>query len=599
MSQENLKGYNRTIYQEGLANIKLAYTPVKEVKLELSYAPKLNFSTNKVYNNIVPFHDVDDNPVNVVQIRSLYERRSYDYNGDLKLLINFNKDIKGHNVNILGGFQQISYYGDNMAGRREGSLFNFDELNAFPVINQSNNGTAAEMALQSVFGRLNYDYNSRYLFEANLRYDGSSRFASGYRWGLFPSLSAAWRLSEEPFMKNIEWLSNAKLRVSWGELGNQEVGSYYPFSTDINLSQPVVFNGEVSQGYAVSDYAFRDISWETTEMTNVGIDLGFFSNTLNVTFDYYVRTTRDILMNLDIPLFMGYANSPLRNAGKVENKGWEFSLSYNNKIGDVSYRVTANLSDVKNKILDMKDIVNDFDEIYTNRAGSAINSIWGLEAEGLFSSFDEAKNHPVTQFGDLQGGDIKYKDQLTVDTDGDGIPDAGDGIITSDDYVIIGNTIPRYTYSLNLFVEYKNFDLTVFFQGVGKRDGYLRGDLAWAFNNGAKVQQWQKDGMWQEGQTNAAYPRMFVSNANNIRPSTFWLQDASYLRIKNVQLGYTIPRKVLKRTFLNQVYVYFSAQNLFTFHHMIDGYDPEQHPTRAQNQVPLLRTFSLGLNVNF
>jgi hypothetical protein len=331
----------------------------------------------------------------------------------------------------------------------------------------------------------------------------------------------------------------------------------------------------------------------------VGVDLGFFNNKLNVMFDYYVRTTRDILMNLDLPLFMGYANSPLRNAGKVENKGWEFSVSYNDKIGDVSYRITANLSDVKNKILDMKDIVNDFDDIYTNRAGSAINSIWGLEAEGLFPSFDEAKNHPVTQFGDLQGGDIKYKDQLTVDTNGDGIPDAGDGIITSDDYVIIGNTIPRYTYSLNLFVEYKNFDLTVFLQGVGKRDGYLRGDLAWAFNNGAKVQQWQKDGMWQEGQSNAAYPRMSVSNENNNRPSTFWLQDASYLRIKNVQLGYTIPRKVLKHTFLEYVHVYFSAQNLFTFHHMVEGYDPEQHPTRAQNSVPLLRTFSVGLNVNF
>ena len=396
-------------------------------------------------------------------------------------------------------------------------------------------------------------------------------------------------------MKNIKWLSNAKLRASWGQLGNQEVGSYYPFSMDINLAEPVVFNGEVVQGYAARDYAFRDISWETTTMTNVGIDLGFFNNKLNFTFDYYVRKTCDILMNLDIPSFMGYNNSPLRNAGVVENKGWELSLAFNDRIGDFSYRISANLSDVKNEIKDMKGIVNNFDDLYTNRAGYSINSIWGLEADGLFASFNDARSYPVTQFGNLQGGDIKYKDQPTIDTDGDGIPDTGDGQITSEDYVVIGNTIPRYTYSFNLAAEYKNFDIELFFQG----DGYLRDDLAWAFNNGAKVQQWQKDNMWKEGETNSKYPRMFISSANNIKPSTYWLQDASYLRLKNLQIGYTIPRKILSHTFLDGVRVYFSAQNLFTFDKMTEGYDPEQHPTKAQNSVPLLKTYSFGINVNF
>lgn len=247
----------------------------------------------------------------------------------------------------------------------------------------------------------------------------------------------------------------------------------------------------------------------------------------------------------------------------------------------------------------MKGIVNNFDDLYTNRAGYSINSIWGLEADGLFASFDDAQSYPVTQFGNLQGGDIKYKDQPTIDTDGDGMPDTGDGQITSEDYVVIGNTIPRYTYSFNLAAEYKNFDIELFFQGVGKRDGYLRDDLAWAFNNGAKVQQWQKDNMWKEGETNSKYPRMFISSANNIKPSTYWLQDASYLRLKNLQIGYTIPRKILSHTFLDGVRVYFSAQNLFTFDKMTEGYDPEQHPTKAQNSVPLLKTYSFGINVNF
>jgi len=599
LSQKDLKGYNSNKYQEAMANVKLIYTPIKDLNVEFSYSPKFNFNTNKVYNNVVNFYDVDDNPINTVQTRALVMRRYYDFNGDLKFIGNYKKNINKHNIQLLGGFQQINYYGDNTYGRREGSDFDYDQIDSFPVTNQSSGGNASEMALQSLFGRLNYDFAGKYLFEANVRYDGSSRFAEGHRWGVFPSFSAGWRITEESFMKDVSWLSNAKLRASWGELGNQEVGSYYPFSMNINLAEPVVFNGNVNKGYAARDYAFRDISWETTRMTNVGLDLGLFNNKLNVTFDYYVRTTRDILMNLDIPSFMGYNNSPLRNAGKVENKGWDLSVSYNNKAGDVSYRITGNLSDVRNEILDMKGIVNNFNDIYTNRAGYAINSIWGLEAEGLFPSFEDAKNHPITQLGNLQGGDIKYKDQLTVDTDGDGVPDAGDGIITSDDYVIIGNTIPRYTFSLDLFAEYKGFDLTLFFQGVGKRDGYLQGDLAWAFNNGAKIQRWQKDGMWQEGQTNAKYPRMFISNSNNIAPSTFWKQNAAYVRLKNLQVGYTIPRKALDRTFLDGVRVYFSAQNLFTFDKMTEGYDPEQHPTKAQNSVPLLRTFSFGLNVNF
>lgn len=598
-SQDDLNGYNKNIYHEGIVGLKLNYNPVKELKLEVSYSPKINYTTNKVYNNPIQYYDVDDNPINTVQTRSLVERRYYTYNGDLKFIANFDKNINGHNFNILGGIQQIDYETNNLQGRREGSTFDFAELAAFPVLNQSTSGTTSEMVLRSFFGRLNYDYKSKYLFEANIRHDGSSRFANGYHWGTFPSFSFGWRLSEELFMKDLTWLSNAKLRASWGELGNQEVGSYYPYSMDINLSQPVVLNGAVNQGYAVTDYAFRDISWETTQMKNIGIDLGFFNNKLSFVYDYYIRTTKDILMNLDIPAFMGYNNSPLRNAGKVENKGWDFSISYNDKIGDVSFRATANLSDVKNKILDMKGIVNNFDDIYINMAGQSINSIWGLEAEGVFSSFEEAQKHQVTQFGNLQGGDIKYKDQLTVDTDGDGIPDAGDGIITSDDYVVIGNTIPRYTFGIDLFAEYKGFDLNMFFQGVGKCDGYLRGDLAWAFNNGAKVQQWQKDGMWQEGETNSKYPRMFISSANNIKTSTYWLQDASYIRLKTLQLGYTIPSKALSKTPIEQLRLYFSAQNLFTIHNMIDGYDPEQHPTKAQNSVPLLRTFSFGFNLNF
>ena len=598
MSQEKLAGYNRNLYDEGLVNLKLSYAPIKDLRFDVSYSPKINYSNNKIFSNIIQYYDVDDNPITSNSTRAVKQTYAYSFNDDLKLLLNFDKHIHNHNIHFLGGFQQNTYYGESLYGRREGSEFTYDEINSFPETNQSTAGTAAEMALQSFFGRINYDYASKYLFEANVRYDGSSRFAKGYRWGMFPSFSVGWRINEESFMKSIEWISNTKLRASLGKLGNQEVGSYYPASLNIDLSEPVVFNGQVSDGYAAVNYAFKDISWETTTMSNIGLDLGFLRNSLNVSFEYYQKKTTGILMNLDIPSYMGYGNSPLQNAGVIENKGWELNVDYNNHIGNVNYHISANLSDVRNKILDMKGITNDYSSIFTSRAGYSYGTIWGLQADGLFPSTTAAKAYTVTQFGNLQGGDIKYVDQKTVDTNGDGKPDAGDGIINSKDYVAIGNTIPRYTYSFNISAEYKKFDIQLFFQGVGKCDGYLQGDLAWAFNNGANVQQWQKDGMWTEGQTNSKYTRMFISSANNIKTSTFWLQDASYLRLKNLQIGYTLPKKILNRISIDNLRVYLSANNLFTLDKMIDGYDPEQSPTNAQTSVPLLRTFSFGFNLN-
>jgi TonB-linked SusC/RagA family outer membrane protein len=599
LSQEKLAGYNRNLYDEGVVNLKIAYTPIKELRFDISYSPRINYSKNKVFSNIITYYDVDDNPMTNAQSRAVKQTYNYTFNDDLKFLVNYEKNIHGHDIHLLGGFQQNTYYGEYLYGRREGSNFIYDEISSYPVTNQSTDGNASEMALQSFFGRLNYAYVNKYLFEANVRYDGSSRFAEGHRWGMFPSFSAGWRINEESFMKNIDWISNTKLRASWGRLGNQEVGSYYPSSLNISLSQPVVFNGTVSDGYGAVNYAFKDISWETTTMSNIGLDLSFFKNKLAVAFEYYQRTTRGILMNLDIPSYMGYGNSPLQNAGVIENKGWELNVDYNNQIGNVNYHVSANLSDVRNKIIDMKGITNDYSDIYTSRAGYSYGTIWGLQADGLFPSTAAAKAYTVTQFGNLQGGDIKYVDQKTVDTNGDGKPDAGDGIVNSKDYVAIGNTIPRYTYSFNISAEYMKFDIQLFFQGVGKCDGYLQGDLAWAFNNGANVQQWQKDGMWKEGQTNSKYTRMFISNANNIKTSTFWLQDASYLRMKNLQIGYTLPKKVLNRIAIDNLRVYLSANNLFTLSKMIDGYDPEQSPTNAQTSVPLLRTFSFGFNLNF
>ncbi|MDR1938124.1 MAG: TonB-dependent receptor [Tannerellaceae bacterium] len=601
VSQKKYAGYDDNWYQEGLVSLKASYKPLESLWVDFAYAPKFNWDTSKQFEKAIDHYDVDGNFVTKRPlIQKLTMTKGYSLNHDIKLLVNFNKSFADHNVTALGGFQQITNFWENTKAYREGSEFQYDQINSFPVTNQRGEGEANEWALQSYFGRINYDYAGKYLFEGNIRYDGSSRFSKGHKWGLFPSFSAGWRFSQEGFMERVEWLSNAKLRGSWGQLGNQEgLGSNYPFSMDINISQPMIFNRVVSNGYAATDYAMNDITWETTEMTDIGIDLGFLNNKLEVVFDYYIKTTDNILMSMDIPSVMGYGNQPKQNAGKVQNKGWDLSLIYNDRKGDFSYRAAATLSDVKNEILDMKGIVSNFNSVLTNREGYPINSLWGLQADGLFPSFDAASSYEITQYGRLQGGDVKYLDQPTIDTNGDGVPDTGDGLINGDDYQVIGNTIPRYTYSLDLALQYKGFDLGLFFQGVGKRDSYLRGDLAWAFNNAGNIQEWQRDGMWKEGETNSAYPRLFIASTNNIQASTYWKQNAAYLRLKNLQFGYSIPAKALRNSFVKGARFYVSCQNLFTLHHMVDGYDPEQKDDNARDTMPLVSTYSLGFNLNF
>jgi len=601
VGQEKFAGYDRNWYQEGLANLTLSYSPFKSLRFDASYAPKLNFETRKQHRKVIEYYNPDGTYVrSEPTIQQLEMRKQYSLNHDIKFLANFNKSFLGqHNVSVLAGFQQIMHFWEDMTARREGSLFTYDQLGSFPVGNQLGTGNAIEWDLQSWFGRINYDFRGKYLFEANVRYDGSSRFAKGHQWGLFPSFSAGWRFSQESFLENISWLSNGKLRASWGQLGNQMIlntdgtANYYPFSMDINLSQPVVFNQAVADGYAATNYAMIDISWETTEMTNIGIDLAFLNNKFEAVVDYYIKTTKDILLSMNIPHIMGYANSPVQNAGKVENKGWDLTLAYNDRHGDFSYRIAANLSDVKNKVLDMKGQVRNHNTILTDREGFPINSLYGLRADGLFPSFETARAYPVTQYGKLQGGDVKYLDQN------------GDNLINNDDFVIMGNTIPRYTFSLDLSAQYKGFDLGLFFQGVGKRDSYLSGDLAWAFNNNGNIQQWQKDGMWREGQTNAKYPRLYIQNSNNNQPSSYWLENAAYMRLKNLQIGYTIPKKVLDGFFIESARFYLSCQNVFTLKHMTEGYDPEQRDfdpaseNGARNNVPFVTTYSLGFNLNF
>lgn len=529
-------------------------------------------------------------------VAGLSEDRNTTFNQDYKALLTADKTFGKHTFKALAGFSQEQYWNNWITGARNNYSFpEYQVLDAGGTTDQKASGSGSEWVLRSYFGRLNYDFNSRYLFEANLRYDGSSRFAKGKKYGIFPSFSVGWRISEEEFMKPLQnTISNLKLRASWGQLGNQLIGNY-PFASFINYNY-YIFNGTSVTGASIDNMANPDISWEKTEMVNVGIDFGLGSK-FTGSFDYYIRNTSDILLRLDVPKTTGLG-APYQNAGEVENKGWDFGINYKNNNHPLKYDIGFVLSDVKNKVIDLKGVSRT--GLTVSNEGSPINSLYGFEAIGFITNSDydqSGKYLYATQYGQFGRGDIKYKDQLTVDTDGDGKPDAGDGVINNNDEKIIGSTIPRFNYSLNMNVNYKNFDLGMFWQGVGKADGYLGNNATMPFYLGGTIQEQNKD-YWTPDNLGAKFPRLAFNEPNNEKNSSFWVKDASYIRLKNIQIGYSLPKNLINKVSIQKLRVYISGQNLLTFDRFWDGYDVES-PVGTGNHYPQVALYTMGLDVKF
>ena len=586
-----------------ILNFTATLNPLKGLEVQGQYA--LNYWENhtKNWNKRVQLYLNNGLPDPNTQSNSnLSETSGRNMRNMLVGRATYSKSInETHNFKLMSGYQQETYWNKWHSGYRE--IFPFPDypvLNAGGSENQRSSGSASAYALQALFGRLNYDYNGKYLFEANIRYDGSSRFAEGYRWGTFPSFSAGWRISEEEFWDSYrDFMPNLKLRASWGQLGNQNtLSGYYPSQSTINLSPNYVFDKNIESGAAITAMANNIISWETTTMSNVALEFNLL-NKLDFTAEYYNRVTDDILLNLNIPLIIGLS-APAQNAGKVENKGWELSANYNDRFGEFNFSATFNISDVKNKILDIKGI--DETGLTVNREGYPMGSIFGYQADGYIvpEDYDSEGNYSgATQIGNFGPGDIKYIDQLTEDTDGDGIPDAGDGVIDTKDRVVIGSTIPRYTYGLNLYGEYKGFDLNLFLQGVGKADGYIWGHTIGSFYEGGSMPEIGKD-YWTPENRNAQFPRLAFNNSNNQQNSSFWIKDASYLRLKNVQFGYTLPSKITSKIGVSNLRLYVSTDNVFTISNFWKSFDVEAPILTGYGQFyPIMRTTTFGVDLTF
>lgn len=514
--------------------------------------------------------------------------------------IDYDKKIGKHSFHFLAGAsQEWQNYSEMNASREDLVSNDLHELNA-GTNKRDNNGYSEHWAIRSAFGRINYNFDERYLFEFNLRYDLSSRFHKDHRGGYFPSASMAWRISEEKFMEPTrKILDNLKLRLSYGELGNQYTNSLYPYMSVIEPSDGMPIGGEVTTTLQQNLASNESLTWETIKMTNFGLDFTVLNNRLSVTADYFIKNTDDILLKVNRPGVIG-VEVPYVNAGKVQNKGWEINLAWNDKIGDdFNYGLSFNLSDIKNKIKSLGEAADDFSSNTIKAVGYPINAFWGYKADGLadFSDFDynpttDRYNATIpiieayrTKYGP---GDIKLRD---LDNSGDITPEG--------DRTYLGSSIPRYTYSFGGNLKYKGIDFQFFFQGVGKCDGLIDGLGRHAFTEMANYPQEAHLGRWtfENPNPNASYPRFtYDEKYNQSNLSSYWIEDASYLRLKNVQLGYTLPKHWLSKFRVQNCRIYFSGENLLTFTDFFDSYDPET-PNSGGGYYPVTKSVSLGISV--
>ena len=570
----------------GSINASIIYQPFAWLRAEANYAPKYATRVNKNFRQIVQSYNPDGTPSFAVPVRSALRQYSgQELFNNMRATLTASKDLQAHSFSWLLGASREDYRIDNLEGFRDIFVLpEYQVLDAGSALNQTATGTASDWALQSFFTRINYSFMDRYLLEINARYDGSSRFLKGNRYGFFPSVSAGWRFSEEEFMSGTNaWLNEGKVRLSWGRLGNQNIGTY-PAVSALDLGSYTLGN-QIINTAALNDLSNPNITWESTEERNLGLDLVLFRH-LTISADYYHRKTSDILLQLDIPLIMGL-NAPYQNAGIVENKGWELAVGYRSNFEqDFRYQIGLNVSDVKNKVLDLRGINQT--GLLVNREGYAINSIFGYVTEGYFQSDEEVQEH-ATQFGTLAPGDLKYTDQN------------GDGAITEADKIVVGSTVPRYTYSMNANFSYRNFDLSFLLQGVGKADGYLYGAGIQPFTTtgaiGGTIREDNKD-RWTPENPTASYPRLAFGQNNNQQASQFWMRDASYLRLKNLQIGYQFPNEMASRMGIERLRLFANGSNLFSIDRFWDGYDVEA-PVGVGNYYPQVKVYTFGLDITF
>lgn len=549
------------------------------------------------------------------------QRDGYAYS-TFQQVLEYNKLWNDHQFSLMAAHTYEFRDTDELTAFRSGFPSNdLTELNAGEVEGSQNGSTGDEWAMDSYFGRLRYSYQNKYLLEAVVRHDGYSGFRADRRYATFPSLAAGWRLSQESFMENTaNWLSELKFKASWGQVGNNQVnagaGGLYPYQSLFTNTSPegstrnynYGFGGTVTTGLAIARIPDPEITWETQEMIDVGVEASIKDGLIDFSATYFNKKTKDALLAQtgSVPQTLGFTVG-VTNAGTILNEGMEIELGHNRQLGDFGYSVSTNVTFLRNEVLDLGkagvEQLNGFIANSSTYVGHPLQNYYGLVADGLFVDEADIASYPDQSEVNTNGpnrnglpGDIRYKDISGPD----GVPDGKVDLIY--DRTVIGSRIPKVSYGINLGANYKGIGLNILIQGVSGVDGQMGGTAGQALVNQGTIQRWQADGRWtpENPDRNAVYPRLEVipnGGIPNSQTSTFWLSSASYLKVRNIQLTYNLPRTILDKIHLQNVQLRASGENLFSFHGYRQGWDPEINT--SLNYYPIMANYTFGVKIDF
>lgn len=609
---------NRDVRDTGallfLANTYLQFEPIEGLVFKTSFSANISRSKSKTYLPAYSYIGGDENLTN--SISKTYR----DFNGWLsENTVNYNFKLgENHNFNILAGFTAQRDQSEFLTASRKNVFGDVEELqyiNASIDLESTNAwNSGVDTRMYSYLGRLNYNFANKYYLTASVRRDGSSVFGPNKRFGSFPSASFGWKLRNEGFMDFLseDVVNHLMFRVGWGRVGNAKIDPYGYTATlknkDSRLEYSYIFGGVEYPGWAPVTMANPNMQWETVESTNVGLDMAFFNSKVTFSFDYFVKDTEDMLVQVPIPEYSGYIEAPYVNAGTVRNKGFEIDLGYNGSIGeDFTYNVNLNMSSIQNEVVSLGGgqpiwggSASFIGSTTRTAEGHPIGSFYGYEVEGVFQT--DAEVATSAQSGEAIGaGDFKFKDQRTFNEE-TGEWEEPDGVINGDDRVYIGNPTPDMFYGINLSAAYKGFDMSMFFQGQYGNELFN----AFKYYNYATHKRYALTNDYKEHWTaDNGSNEMFGLNTatvdKNLRASDFYIEDGSYFRLKNIQIGYTFDKPA---SWVSNVRLYFSGQNVFTIT-KYSGLDPEVGGDKATNlgldygTYPQSRVFSFGVNMSF
>jgi len=618
---KNQGGGKNTIKNRVNNNYVLSYEPIKGLVFEANYGfYSLNTSSTRFIPVTLMQSDLNEAAGGTISSNraELNEQRIETFFQNFQAIGKWDKTInKNHKLNLLVGFSLEDQMNNGISTTVNGFVTNVPILD-FGENPQNPLGTKTQRRSLSYFSRINYNYKERYLFEANVRYDGSSRFLQGNRWGMFPSASAGWRVSEEEFFKAAKKsVTNLKLRTSYGILGNENIYTNYAGYNQLKSDQNYSFENQVYNALRLYSFADKNTTWEKTSQFNVGVDMTFFSK-LNATVEYYRKNTYDILAKVQVSHLVGADLLPYQNIGEMKNEGWEISTSYNDKIGkDFRFSVGANISGVNNELLKLKNTSQDyvFNDVSSSmfdgynmiitKVGNPYGSYFGYEVDRIYQVDDfnwQNSNDPTIPHGQRQyvlksgfatqsegprPGDLMFKDL------------SPDGIINDQDRTIIGKQIPDLMYSFNMAASWKSVSLSFFFQGVQGVDTYTGGYLVSPFYNSAPLLDTWLTNRWTFENPSDKYQRVYLDKTKQKIVSDYYITDASYLRLKNIELSYDFDKKLISKIKLQKLKLYASVQNAFLWS-SAKSFDPEKLGNVVSSDFhPQARIYSLGFNIVF